>query len=142
MYHGFHRLLGPSWLWSYCSWICNYLSNQCPSPLTFWVWISFWARCTTLCDKVCQWLATGWWFLMVLWFPPPIKLTAIIVESGIKHHKNNQPDHRWLYYTCTWFPWRYYKRTSSFIPFVDEVKSIIIVPSDQLQNSLSRGRVA
>jgi hypothetical protein len=20
------------------------------------------ARCTTLCDKVCQWLATGWWF--------------------------------------------------------------------------------
>jgi hypothetical protein len=24
-----------------------------------WVRISFWARCTTLCDKVCQWLATG-----------------------------------------------------------------------------------
>jgi hypothetical protein len=24
--------------------------------------ISIRARCTTLCDKVCQWLATGWWF--------------------------------------------------------------------------------
>ena len=20
------------------------------------------ARCTTLCDNICQWLATGWWF--------------------------------------------------------------------------------
>jgi hypothetical protein len=27
-----------------------------------WVRISFRARCTTLCDKVCQWLATGRWF--------------------------------------------------------------------------------
>ena len=27
---------------------------------------------TTLWDKVCQWLATGWWF------PPPIKLTTTI----------------------------------------------------------------
>ena len=28
---------------------------------------------TTLCDKVCQWLATGLWFSPVLRFPPPIK---------------------------------------------------------------------
>jgi hypothetical protein len=28
----------------------------------FWVRISIRGRCTTLCDKVCQWLATGWWF--------------------------------------------------------------------------------
>ena len=27
-----------------------------------WVRISTRARCTTLCDKVCQWLATGWWY--------------------------------------------------------------------------------
>ena len=27
-----------------------------------WVWISNRARCTTLCDKVCQWLVTGLWF--------------------------------------------------------------------------------
>ena len=27
-----------------------------------WVRISIRARCTTLCDKVCQWLSTGRWF--------------------------------------------------------------------------------
>jgi hypothetical protein len=27
-----------------------------------WIRISIRARCTPLCDKVCQWLATGWWF--------------------------------------------------------------------------------
>jgi hypothetical protein len=27
-----------------------------------WVRISIRARCTTLCDKICQWLATGRWF--------------------------------------------------------------------------------
>ena len=36
--------------------------NQCPSPLMLWVWILIRARCTTLCVKVCQWLATGQWF--------------------------------------------------------------------------------
>jgi len=51
----------PSWSWSYGSWIYNYLYNQCLSPL-MWVRISIRARCTTLCDKVCQWLATGRWF--------------------------------------------------------------------------------
>ena len=50
------------WPWSYGSWIHNYLCNQCLSPLMLWVWISIRARCTTLCDKVCQWLATGRWF--------------------------------------------------------------------------------
>ena len=48
----------------YASWIYNYLCNQCLSPLMLWVRISNRARCTTLCDKVCQWLAT------VLWFSP------------------------------------------------------------------------
>ena len=47
--------------WSYGSWI-YYLCNQCLSPLMLWVRISIRARCTTLCDKVCQWLATGQWF--------------------------------------------------------------------------------
>ena len=50
-----------SWPWSYDRWICNYLFNQCLSPL-MWVRISIRARCTTFCDKVCQWLATGRWF--------------------------------------------------------------------------------
>ena len=60
----------PSWSWSYGCWINNYLCNQFLSPLMLWVRISIRARYTTLCDKVCQWLATG------RWFPPPIKLTA------------------------------------------------------------------
>ena len=32
------------------------------SPLIWWVQISIRARCTTLGDKVCQWLVTGRWF--------------------------------------------------------------------------------
>jgi hypothetical protein len=43
--------------------------------LMLWVRILIRARCTTLCDKVCQWLATCRWFSPG---PPPIKLTATI----------------------------------------------------------------
>ena len=53
---------GPSWPWSYGSWIYNYLCNQFLLPLMLWVRISIRTRCTTLCDTVCQWLATGRWF--------------------------------------------------------------------------------
>jgi hypothetical protein len=53
---------GPSWPWSYGRWIHNYLCSQWLSPLMLWVRIWIRARCTTLCDKVCQWLATGRWF--------------------------------------------------------------------------------
>jgi hypothetical protein len=56
------RYRGPSWQWSYGSWIYNYLCNQCISPLMLWVRIAIRTRCTTLCNKVCQWLATGLWF--------------------------------------------------------------------------------
>ena len=54
----------PLWLLSYGSWIYNYLCNQCLSPMKVWVRIPL-RRCvfdTALCDKVCQWHATGWWF--------------------------------------------------------------------------------
>jgi len=63
---------GPSWSWSYGSWIYNYLCNQCLSPLKLWVQIPFMAMCTRyniiliyiyICDKVCQRLATGRWFV-------------------------------------------------------------------------------
>jgi hypothetical protein len=55
---------GSSWSWSYGSWrwIYNYLCNKCLSSLMLWVRISIRAGCTTLCDKVCQWLPTGRWF--------------------------------------------------------------------------------
>ena len=52
----------PSWPWSYGSWIYNHLCNKCLSPLMLWVLILIRARSTTLCDKVCQWIATGRWF--------------------------------------------------------------------------------
>ena len=48
---------GPSWLWSYGSSIYNYLCNQCLLPLKLQGLLD-----PTLCDKVCQWLATGQWF--------------------------------------------------------------------------------
>ena len=66
---------GPSWPWSNDSLIYNCLCNQCLSPLMLWVQISIRARCTTLCDQVCQWHATG------QWFSPPIK-----------HHQTNKQE--------------------------------------------------
>jgi len=69
---------GMLWSWLYCSWIYNYLCNQYLSPQTLWVWITLRQGVldTTfifVCDlrRVCD-------FLQVLWFPPPIKLTATI----------------------------------------------------------------
>ena len=56
---------GPSWSWSHGSWIYIYLCNQCClSPLMLWVLIPLgWVVLhTTLCDKVCQWLAAGQWY--------------------------------------------------------------------------------
>jgi len=37
---------GPSWSWSYDSWIYNFLCNQCLSPLMLWVWIPLMVRGT------------------------------------------------------------------------------------------------
>jgi hypothetical protein len=86
----------PSWSRSYGSWIYVYLCNQCISPLTLLVRTPLRQGVldTTLCDKVCQWLATG------RWFSPGTHVFSInktdhhdtflynwnIVESGIKHH--------------------------------------------------------
>jgi len=44
---------GPSWSWSYGSWINNYLCNQCISPLTFFFNLNPAHDDTTLFDKVC-----------------------------------------------------------------------------------------
>ena len=61
----------PWWLWSYGSWIYNHLCHQWLSPPMLRVRISIRARCTTLCDKVCQWLATCRWFSL----GPPVSST-------------------------------------------------------------------
>ena len=62
-YSNFFKVKWPPWSWSCGSWIYNYLCNQCLSQLT-WFRIPFRRHVldTTLCDKVCQWLVTAWWF--------------------------------------------------------------------------------
>jgi hypothetical protein len=59
-----YRSSKSPWPWSYGSWIYNFLCNQCLSPLMLWVWIPLRRGVldTTLCNKVCQWLAAGQWF--------------------------------------------------------------------------------
>ena len=51
-------------MWPYGSWIYNFLCNQSLSPQTLWVQIPFRRGVldTRLCDKICQWLASGRWF--------------------------------------------------------------------------------
>jgi hypothetical protein len=39
----------------------------------------------TLCDKVCQWLATGLWISL----GTPISTTKAVTESGVKHLTSN-----------------------------------------------------
>ena len=60
----FNTVRGPSWSWSYCNWIYNYLCHQCLSQLTLWVRtpLNWGVLDTTVCDKVCQLLAEGRWF--------------------------------------------------------------------------------
>ena len=95
--------MGPSWPWSYGSWIYNYLCNQCLSPLMLWIQILIRVRCTTLCDKVCQWLVTGQRFSLGPLVSSTNKTDCIwyswnIVESGIKHHQANKQLHRFIWY--------------------------------------------
>jgi hypothetical protein len=54
------------WSWSNGSCIYNYLCNLCLSRLMLCVRILIRARCTTLCDGVCEWLAAGRWFTLYL----------------------------------------------------------------------------
>jgi hypothetical protein len=103
---------GPSWPWSYGSWTYNYLCNKCLLLLMLWVRISIRARCTALCDKVCQRLATCQWFST----GSPVSSTNKIdlprynwniVESGVKHHATDPPiDHVSAYNWSLvgWFP--------------------------------------
>ena len=70
----FYHCEEPSWLWSYGSWIYNYLYNICLLSLKLWVRIPRMARCTRH-NKVCLWLVAGWGFLR---FPPPIIMTSMI----------------------------------------------------------------
>ena len=63
------------------SWIYNYICNQCLSPLRFWIPLRQGVPDTTLCDKVCQWLATG------QWFSPGTPVSSTNIKTDL-HHKN------------------------------------------------------
>ena len=60
----YHLYIGPSWSFSYVSWISNYLFNQCLSPLTLWVQIPHRRGIheATFYDKVCLSFVTVRWF--------------------------------------------------------------------------------
>ena len=75
--------------------IYNYLCTQCLSPLTLWVRISIRERCTTLCDKICQWLGTCQWFSPRLPVSSTNKtdshdITGILLKVALKHHQTNK----------------------------------------------------
>ena len=72
-----------SWSWSYGS------CKQCLSPLMLWVRISIRAMCTTLCDQVCQWLATGRWLSPGTPSASSNK-TDILLKVALKHHQTNK----------------------------------------------------
>jgi hypothetical protein len=108
-----YTILRPSWLWWYGSWIYNYLCNQCLSPLTLWVRTRSWqgVHDTTLCDKVCQWLATGRCFSPGTPVPPPNKTDphdiAKILRKVALHAIKKQK-----------FLWEIYYHIYSFLTFL------------------------
>jgi hypothetical protein len=131
--------------WSYGSRIYNYLCNQCLLPLMLWVRISIRARCTTLCDKVCQWLATGRWFSP----GPPVSSTNKtdhhdIIEILLKVALNTikQIGFVCLFYTDTLQEW--YVVFKNNIPLFVQIQHPIspphdIVVSDKLMNEENLG---
>ena len=69
------------------------ISKLCLSPLTLWVWnpLRRGVLDSRICDKVCQWLATGRWYSL----GTPISSTNKtnlhdITKILFKHHKPNQ----------------------------------------------------
>ena len=92
----------PSRSWSCGSWIYNYLCNLCISPLKLWVRIPFRRGVlnTTLCDKVCQWLATRRWFSLynIMWYSLSVTCDTSVVFSsyyGFLHQYNFPPRYSW-----------------------------------------------
>jgi hypothetical protein len=90
---------GPSW--SYGSWIYNYLCNQCLLPLKLWVRIPLRRGVlnTTLCDKVCQWLAAGLWFTRVT-IRPRRPLPCYLIKKIMKKITDGIQSESHLYFIC------------------------------------------
>jgi hypothetical protein len=85
-----------------------------------WVWISIRARCTTLCDKVCQWLATGSWFSP----GPPVSsinktdrhdITEILLKVALNTTKQTNTFHQ-----SFWDSWSKYYITAKSTPLLSQ----------------------
>ena len=95
-------------------WIYNYLCNQCPSPLTLRVEITLRRDLldTTLCDKVCQWLANSRWFSPGTTVSGSFTnkterphLTEIFFESCVKHHTPSNYNYLYFMLHLLWLVW-------------------------------------
>ena len=66
-------------------------------------WLLLRASCTTLCDKVYQWLATCHWLSPDTPVFSTNKTDRHIVESGVKHHSTHKyyPASN-VHHECTW----------------------------------------
>ena len=51
--------------------VVGFTTTYAISALMLWVRIAIRARCTTFCNTVCRWLASGWWFFS----GPPVSST-------------------------------------------------------------------
>ena len=74
---------GSLWPWSYGSWIYKYMCNQCLSPLTLWVQISYMARCAQY---------------NIMWLSLSVTCASSVVffgYSGILRHYNWPPQYNW-----------------------------------------------
>ena len=92
-------------LWLYGSLISNYLCNQCLSPLILWVrtLLRRGVLDTALCDKVCQWLATGQWFSLGTPVSSTNKpdchdITEILLKVALSTIDLSQPIETWFIY--------------------------------------------
>jgi hypothetical protein len=102
--------LGPLWLWSYGSWIYNYLCSQCLSLLMLWVQIPprWGVLDTTLCAEICQWFSPSTTVSTTNKTDLHDIINWNIVESGVKYHKPTKPTIPVLpYYTGKELSWIY-----------------------------------
>ena len=104
-YHTTFFKNGP--VWSYVSWIYNYLRNQCLSLLSMWLWNPLKGDVLdiTFCDKVHQWLLTGRWISQVSSTNKTglQVITEIVLKVALKHRTHR---HLW--------PWLALIHMSSF----------------------------
>jgi hypothetical protein len=94
LYHLVNPLLFFNWSESVQVFILHERNQNSFYIQLTWVRISIRVRCTTLCDRVCQWLAIGWWFSL----GPPVSstnktdchdITEILLKVALNSTKSN-----------------------------------------------------